>query len=302
MIFFYYLVFPGFLTLFILGCIASWVERKVTARIQARVGPPFLQPFYDVRKLFIKEITVPEHASRTIFMLAPILSFAVVTVVGTIVGLNLINNTYSFNGDIIVCVYLLMIPSLCLILGSGAAGNPIASIGASREMKLVLSYELVFWACLAVPIIKSYGIIKLADIMAFQHQNGAIAGSLSGFLAFIGVIVCMQAKLGRVPFDMPEAETELAGGAYIEYSGPLLGFFRITQYMMLIIMPIFILQIFWGPMNSWVSILKYLLLLVIIILIENTNPRLKIKQAVRTFWFGFFPVAVISIILGVLGV
>lgn len=300
MIFFYYFIFPGFLVTFILGGFASWIERKVTARIQARVGPPLLQPFYDVRKLFIKEVTIPENSARTVFMLSPIISFASITIVATIVGLNIVNPSYGFNGDLIVCVYLLLIPSLCLILGSGAAGNPLSSIGSSREMKLVLSYELAFWACLVVPIIKTQE-LKLANLMEFQAQNGAIAGSLSGIIAFIILIFCMQAKLGRVPFDMPEAETELAGGVYIEYSGPLLGFFKIGQYMMLIVLPIFILEIFWGPMNSWISILKYLLLLVIIVLLENTNPRLKIDQAVKFFWFGLFPVAVVSIILAVLG-
>jgi len=296
---FYYFIFPGFLVSFIAGSIASWVERKLTARIQARVGPPFLQPFYDVRKLFIKEVLIPEHSARAIFMLSPIIAFASMTIVATIVGLNLVNPSYSFSGDLIVCVYLLLIPSLCLILGSGSAGNPLSSIGASREMKLVLSYELAFWACLAVPVIKTVE-LRLINLMEFQTQNGAVAGSLSGIIAFIVAIICMQAKLGKVPFDIPEAETEIAGGAYIEYSGPLLGFFKITQYMMLIVLPIFILEIFWGPMDSWVSILKYLLLLFVIIILENTNPRLKIDQAVKTFWFGLFPIAVVSIILAVL--
>jgi NADH-quinone oxidoreductase subunit H len=286
--------------MFVLGGVASWVERKVTARIQARVGPPFLQPFYDVRKLFIKEIVIPENSARTVFMLSPIASFASVTVAATIVGLNIVHPGRSFDGDVVVCVYLLLIPSLCLILGSGASGNPLASIGSSREIKLVLSYELAFWTALIVPIVKAQD-VNLSSLMAFQAQVGAIAGSLSGILAFVVVIICMQAKLGRVPFDMPEAETELAGGAYIEYSGPLLGFFKISQYIMLVCLPLFVLQIFWGPMNSWVGILKYLLLLVIIILIENTNPRLKIDQAIKTFWFGLFPIGVISMVLAIMG-
>jgi len=111
----------------------------------------------------------------------------------------------------------------------------------------------------------------------------------------------MQAKLGRVPFDIPEAETEIAGGAYIEYSGPLLGFFRMAQYMMLIVLPVFLLEVFWGPMNSPLSVLKYVLLLFVVVLIENTNPRLKIDQTVRLFWFIGFPAAVLSISLSILG-
>ena len=300
MVLFYYIVFPGFLAVFAAGGIASWVERKLTARIQARVGPPFLQPFYDIKKLFIKEITIPEHSTRSIFMFSPVVAFAAVTVVSTIVGLNLINRAYGFNGDLIVCVYLLLIPSVCVVLGASASGNPLASLGASREIKLVLSYELAFWTSLAIPVLKTHQ-LKLASIMGFQAQNGAIASSLSGIIAFIVAIICMQAKLARVPFDIPEAETEISGGAYIEYSGPLLGFFKITQYMMLVILPLFLLEIFWGPVNSPVGILKYLLLLFIIIVLENTNPRLKIDQAVKFFWFGLFPLGVIGIILAMLG-
>ena len=264
------------------------------------MGPPFLQPFYDVRKLFIKEITIPEHSSRSIFMMSPIVALACISVVATIVGLNLINPAYGFNGDLIVCVYLLLIPPLCVILGASASGNPLASLGASREMKLVLSYELAFWASLAVVVLKTHE-LRLANIIEFQAQNGAIGSSLSGIIAFIVAIICMQAKLARVPFDIPEAETEISGGAYIEYSGPLLGFFKITQYMMLVVLPLFLLEIFWGPVNSPISILKYLLLLFIIILLENTNPRLRIDQAVKFFWFGLFPLGVVSIILAVSG-
>jgi len=297
---FYYIVFPGFLTAFALGGVASWIERKLTARIQARVGPPFLQPFYDIRKLFIKELLIPEHSSRAIFVLSPVVAFASTALAATLVGMNLVNPAHGFNGDLIVSVYLLLIPSLCLVLGSSAAGNPLASIGASREMKLILSYELPFWTCLVLPVIKSEE-LRIADLMAFQVVNGAMAGSLSGMVAFLVVIVCMQAKLGRVPFDIPEAETEIAGGAYIEYSGPLLGFFRMAQYMMLIVLPVFLLEVFWGPMNSPLSVLKYVLLLFVVVLIENTNPRLKIDQTVRLFWFIGFPAAVLSISLSILG-
>ncbi|MCD6413773.1 MAG: NADH-quinone oxidoreductase subunit H [Elusimicrobia bacterium] len=293
---FYYLVFPGFAFSITAGILASWVERKLTARLQWRVGPPILQPLYDIAKLFTKENVIPKNAQIVTFFLAPLLSFAAVLLVSTMVGSAQFLKG-GFRGDIIAVVYLLAIPSLCLILGGAASSNPLASFGAAREMKLILSYELIFWTAIAVTWIKTGGLLKLSEIISFQQSGKYILFSPSGFIAFLLAITTMQAKLGRVPFDVAEAETEILAGPYIEYSGPLLGFFKMSQYILLVALPFFLCEIFMGGVN----ILKYFIMLLLVVLIENTNPRLKITQFLWFSWIILFPIGIIAIILALAG-
>lgn len=120
--------------------------------------------------------------------------------------------------------------------------------------------------------------------------------------------VCMQAKLTLVPFDMPEAETELSGGAYIEYSGPPLAMFKLTRAMMLFTMPVFLVVVYaGGPIveGGWTAKLLglclWLLLVALIIVVRNTTPRMRTDQAVRFFWGPMTAVAVIAVALAQLG-
>ncbi|PIV18115.1 MAG: hypothetical protein COZ15_06495 [Elusimicrobia bacterium CG_4_10_14_3_um_filter_49_12_50_7] len=290
---FHYLIFPGLLFALAAGMIASWIERKVTARVQWRVGPPLLQPLYDIMKLFIKENIVPEHAHYLTFAAAPLISFVSAGLAATIIGMSIFFPSHSFQGDLIVVAYLLVIPPMALILGGAASANPLASLGASREMKMVLSYELIFWIALIVVWIKTGGQLNLS-LFAVKEAVGA---SFSGAIAFALMLITMQAKLGRVPFDASEAETEISGGPYIEYSGPLLGFFKMSQHIMLAAVPALVSIIFLGG----AGVGRYVILLVIVILAENTNPRLKITQCLRLFWFFLLPAGLIAIILATLG-
>jgi len=296
-IFFYYFVFPGMLFSILLGIFASWFERKITARIQWRVGPPLLQPLYDVLKLFSKETVIPERGSEVVFILSPIISFVVSVFVATLVGIAQFYPEIGFQGDLIVVVYFLTIPSLCIILGGASSSNPLASLGASREMKLVLSYEIIFWCSVAVVWIKTNGLLKLSNIIHFQTQTSPVIYSISGFIAFVLAFITALAKLGRVPFDIAEAETEITGGPYIDYSGALLGFFKLSQYVLLVAVPFLLCELFLGGVN----VLKYIIILILIILVENTNPRLKITQFLWFAWIVLFPISLIAIILAIKG-
>lgn len=300
-LFFYYLIFPGFLFTAVAGMLASWVDRKVTARVQWRQGPPWYQNFADFVKLLGKEIIVPK-TGKMIFLLSPILGLASVSIVATLLGKSLMNPAESFLGDLIVVIYLLTIPAIAVIIGASASANPLASVGASREIKLVLSYELPFVLAIVVAIIKSGGLIRINDIIRYQMANGSVLNSLSGTIAFIIAILCMQAKLGFVPFDMAEAEQEIMAGPYIEYSGAPLAIFKLTRQMLLVVLPIFLITIFWAfsPHIYWI-VLKYVILLVVIILIKNTNPRIRIDQATRFFWGPATVAALVGVILALIG-
>jgi len=302
MVLFYFLIFPGFLFTAVSGMLASWVDRKVSARIQWRKGPPWYQNFMDFIKLSGKEIIIPEQSPAWVFLLAPLLGLVSITVVATLIGRTMINSQAGFLGDIIVVLYLLTVPSLAVIIGGAASANPFASVGVSREMKLILSYELPFILSLVVVIIKSGFLINLGEIIAFQRIHGSFWFSASGGLAFLVAIICMQAKLGLAPFDMAEAEQELMGGTCVEYSGLPLAAFKLNRQMMLVALPLFLISLFWSFSYTfyWI-LLKYVFLLVVIILIKNTNPRLRIDQAMRFFWGPVTAIAVVSVILAVFG-
>ena len=313
---FWLLIFPGFLFTVVIGLYACWVVRKVTALIHHRIGPPVLQPLYDVLKLLGKETLIPEAANKAIFISAPVVGFASVLLLAILLwAVDFIpaNENGMFLGDVIVTIYLMVIPSLVLILGSSASGSPHAAIGTAREMKLVISYELVLVMAFIVVLIKTatfHGVsdsqndAQLLSLSSIAQYTPVM--SISGLLAFLGALLCVQAKLGFTPFDIPEAETEIAGGVFIEYSGALLALWKLMQAIMLVALPLFLVILFMGGIgNDFGSIIqgigKYVLVLVLLILIKNTNPRMRIDQAVKFFWFYCGPVMAIAIVLAMLG-
>ncbi len=287
----------------VLGLLFQWIDRVVTARIQWRKGPPIYQPFADLVKLLGKETVVSERASLGLFLLAPVFGVIGVLVAATILWSAAIDPAHSFVGDLIVVVYFLTFPSLVLILGGSASGSPYGAVGAAREMKLVIGYELPFILALVPPILKADLSLKFSAILRAQ-SDGVTLASVGGFLAFLCVLAAVQAKLGVVPFDQAEAETELTGGAILEYSGPALAMIRLMRGMLLFVLPLFVITVFWGGVHlsgwGWLTTpLKFLVLLVVIVLMRNTAPRLRIDQAVRFFWFIVAPVAVIAAFLSI---
>ncbi|MBN2030170.1 NADH-quinone oxidoreductase subunit H [bacterium] len=289
----------------IVGMLVSWIDRKVTARLQWRVGPPLFQPLYDFVKLLGKETIIPKGSSKITFLLAPLFGLVAATFVSMLVWTAILWPEKSFGGDLIVVLYFLMIPSLAVIIGGFASRNPIASLGASREMKLMLADELPFLLAVFVAVIKAGGAIRLGQLIAYQQTHGWVFLSASGICAIIVAIITMQAKLTLVPFDIPEAETELMSGVFVEYSGPPLAIFKLTRMMMLFTLPMVVVVVFLGGMHFqgisilW-SILKYVVLLVLIILIRNTNPRLRIDQAVRFLWGPVTILGVAAVVLAFL--
>jgi len=299
----YFFIFPGLFFMSIAGGFLSWFDRKITARVQFRKGPPLLQPFYDFFKLLlVKETILPKHGSPIIFLMAPVFAVFGALMAGVFILLPLFNITSGFRGDLLVIFYLLTIPSFSYIIGSLASGNPLAAVGGSREMKLILSYELTFLLVIAGVIMKCDQQFDLYTIINTQQSGTPFIGSISGILLFIVGIFCIQAKLALVPFDMPEAEAEITEGIFIEYSGPAYAFIKLAKYIMLFILPAFLVALLMngfrpGGINIIWSVIKILLVVLILTLIRNTNPRIRIKQAVSFFLIWMNLLAVIAIIL-----
>lgn len=312
---FHLLVFPGVLFSVTLGLVLVWLERKVTALVQWRKGPPLAQPFWDVVKLFGKETILPADSVPRAFLAMPLVAFAGAGVAASLVWLPLLGLAERPVGDLIVVLYLLAMPSLALILGASASGNPLAAIGASRDVKLLLGYELPFVAALLVAAFQvrdvdgaqvSAGTLSLEGILAFQQQVGSVLARPSGLLAFLAAIICVQAKLGRVPFDVAEAETEIGEGALLEYGGVGLGLFKLAHALQLATLPALLVLVFWGGLTATVwGVLafagKVLAIVVVVVLVENTNPRVRIDQALRFFWGPVALVALVALLAARLG-
>ncbi|MCK4237271.1 MAG: NADH-quinone oxidoreductase subunit H, partial [Candidatus Krumholzibacteria bacterium] len=182
-----YIIFPGFLFSAVLGLLTTWVDRKVSARIQWRVGPPWYQPFADTVKLLGKEVVIPAGAKRTGFLLMPIVGLAAATLASTILWLVNLDPTTSFVGDTIVVLYIMTIPAIAMIFGASASGNPLAILGASREMKLLFAYELPLVIAVLTTVYK-VGSFSLQSILENQAQEGVMLGSVSGVIAFVVTI------------------------------------------------------------------------------------------------------------------
>jgi NADH-quinone oxidoreductase subunit H len=174
-------------------------------------------------------------------------------------------------------------------------------------MTMVFAYELAFILVVLTTVIRTRSII-FEDIITYQLQNGAMFASGSGMTALTVFFLCILAKLCYLPFDIPEAESEIIGGTLAEYSGALLAVFKLTNAMMLVTLPLFAITLFLGGIDvSCIKgilflVIKYLAILVLIILVKNTHPRLRIDQALKFFLGPVTGIAIISVILAMLGV
>ncbi|MCJ7707329.1 MAG: NADH-quinone oxidoreductase subunit H [Anaerolineales bacterium] len=302
---FYTIIFPGFLFTAVVGLFITWVDRKVTAIVQSRVGPPWFQPYADIGKLLAKKMLIPQGSQAVGFLAAPLLAVAGSTLIAVIVLRALLDPGAGFVGDLIVLIYLSAVPSIALIIGGASSRSPFGAIGAGREMGMILSYELGFLLSIFIVLIKVRSFV-LGDIVAYQAQHGAIIGSVSGIIAFGIALFTLQAKLGYLPFDIAEADTELIGGPLAEYSGSGLALFKLARARTFFCFPVLVIILFLGatvatPLSVIGFVLKLLAVLGLIILVKATHARLRLDQALRLFWGKVFVVAVVGVVLATIG-
>ncbi|MFC2008797.1 respiratory chain complex I subunit 1 family protein [Chloroflexota bacterium] len=217
----------------IVGLLYLGIDRKLVARMQGRIGPPVVQPYLDVSKLLMKESIIPAGALRWLFQFSPVM--CVMGSAALLLYIPLFGQSALFegSGDAILIIYMLTIPSLALVAGGFSSSSPYATIGAQREVVIMIGYEFP----LSVVVVSlAWRIMQVADVNAFSLATMAQypIWDLVGPLGFVGaalllfsLIVVTPGELGRVPFDIAEAETELAGGIVVEYSGRNLALFYI---------------------------------------------------------------------------
>jgi formate hydrogenlyase subunit 4 len=292
------LVFPGFLFTAVMGLLYLWFHRKLLARFQWRVGPPVYQTFADFIKLFFKETIIPAGCNRFVFISAPLLALASLIVASAIVPTAGVQ-PLGFTADLIVLVYLLTLPAAAMLIGGASSGNPFGGVGAGRKATLLISYELGMIVSL-LSLAFGAGSLRLGEIMRFSERIGPLL-CLPGAIAFL---LCIQAKLGFIPFDIPEAKTEIMAGIYTEYSGVLLGLFKLSKAMLLFLLPSLMVSLFFpGPVTGvylldlFIHLAKVAVVVLIISVLVAANPRLRIDQALKFYWVYVLGLSALSFVL-----
>jgi NADH-quinone oxidoreductase subunit H len=310
------LIFPGGLFALILGLFLMGVDRKIYARLQRRVGPPIYQPVIDTVKLLQKEILVPRTANYIFFRTAPLIGLA-----GMLVAVALIPVTGVYSGmgksaDLIVVLYLLATPALALMIGASASGSPYSAIGLSREMTITLAYELPLFTVLLTVGMKvgmaggGFADFSLTNIVNYQLQNGSLITNITMLPAILGYLCCIPGTIGVVPFDIPEAETEITEGPVLEFSGTSLAIFKLTGALKMVLvsalavalffpMP---LGVFWLVNLLWFIFKCAVLIIVTITIVRATRARMRMDQAFRFYLIIPTALALISLILSLLHV
>ncbi len=229
----------------ILALLLKGVDRKFAAWLQARIGPPLRQPFWDVAKLFQKDNMVPERAVPWAFNGAPLMAFIASLALLLFIPLGQIGGieadwlpVLGGYGDLILLIYLFAVPGLMMAIGGFASGSPLSTIGAQREMVMMMSYEFPL-AIVVLTIayrISHMGVDGGAFNMSTIVQNPIWSNPAVGVLGMVAMILFLvvffliiPSELSKIPFDSPEAETEIGGGILAEYSGTNLAMFYLAD-------------------------------------------------------------------------
>jgi formate hydrogenlyase subunit 4 len=217
------------------GMLYRGIDRKLVAHMQGRVGPPIVQPFRDVRKLLMKENIIPDGAISWLFNAAPLL--ALISTGSLLLFIPLFGQPALLGryGDVILVLYLLIIPSLAFVVGGFASSSPYATVGAQREMIIMMSYEaplavVVLGIAWRINPVTSANPFLMSTIAEYPIWNllGPV-GVIGALLMLFTLMVVTVGEAAKVPFDIAEAETEIAGGLLVEYSGRNLSLFYLSD-------------------------------------------------------------------------
>jgi NADH-quinone oxidoreductase subunit H len=310
--FFRVLVFPGFTFLFFFTMFCDWIERKIEARMQNRMGPTFtgpggiLQPFADVVKLLTKEDIVPSGAKKIVFRFAPILSFSLIIFALSFLpvdGAAVIPNS-SFSGDLIFIMALITMANFFLFLAGWASANPYGDIGAARVLTQFLGYDVPLILLALAPAFLA-GSLTIATIAAKQYLPFIVLAPW----AFVLFVITLQAELEKDPFDIPHAESEVVGGLETEFCGGKLAFLRLTRDTQIVFGAALVVElflggpygpVFFGPAAFWYFLWFVLKLLAVVVITEYVTclfARLRIDQVLTTNWKVLLPLSVLSLTL-----
>ncbi len=301
-------VFPGLLSIAILGALLGWMERKLTARVQLRVGPLYaspaggiLQMFADIIKLLFKELTIPDGADRFFFIMSPvtalIIGAALLGLIPFAPGIQIANIEVGLP---VFLAIVTLSPTIVLLAG-WSANSKFPFIGGLRALFQQTAYEIPLWlSTLGVVIVT--GTLSLTGIIEYQQNSGwLIVPQLLGAFLFL---VTSTAEMERLPFDLPEAESEIMMGWQAEYPGPLFMLAQGPAFVKLYAFSALFTTIYLGgylgpapiPPIVWFFI-KTIIIIALIMLFRSTFPRVRLDQLLRQGWTTLLTLSIANIII-----
>lgn len=287
-----------------------WVERKVAARIQDRVGPnrvgPFglIQPVADALKLITKEDITPAGADKVIYNLAPIISVVSVILIWAVIPLSPVHIGVDLSIGALWFIAVSSIATLAIMMAGWASNNKYALLGAFRVVAALVSYEVPLVFALLVPVLFA-GTMSMQGIVEAQAGMWFVVFSP---LAAVIFFISAQAETGRAPFDLIEAESELVAGYNIEYSGMKFGLFFAGEFLHVLTNAFIMAALFFGgwlgpfvyqvPFLGWIYItVKASVIYLFSLHLRNTLPRVRIDQMMNFNWKVLVPVSIINLVV-----
>lgn len=301
-------LFPGLISIAILGAMLGWLERKLTARVQLRIGPSYVSPgggilqmFADIIKLLFKEVIIPEGSDRFFFIMSPVtalvLGGALLGLIPFSPGIQIANIEVGLPAFLAIVT---LSPTIVLLAG-WSANSKFPFIGGLRALFQQTAYEIPLWLS-ALGVVMMAGTLNLTGIVLFQQNSGwLIFPQLLGALIFL---ITSTAEMERLPFDLPEAEGEIMMGWQAEYPGPLFMLVQGPSFIKLYAFSALFTTIYLGgylgpaviPGIVW-FFLKTLFIIMIIMLFRSTFPRVRLDQLLRQGWTTLLTLSVINIII-----
>ncbi|RKY40710.1 MAG: NADH-quinone oxidoreductase subunit H, partial [Candidatus Makaraimicrobium thalassicum] len=224
----------------VVGLFCKGIDRILAARMQYRVGPPLVQPFMDVKKLLVKESIVSNRAVKWIFDLMPVVALSASIIILLYLPLGGMGPLLEGDGDVMLVLYLFIVPALAMILGGFSSGSPYAHVGSEREMIKLMSFELPLTVVI-VSIVWLLSFMKVENAFSLSVISGNPVWGLVGPVGFMGLLLLLlillfvvPGEMDVVPFDVPTAGSEIAGGVLVEYSGRNLALFYLADAVKLV--------------------------------------------------------------------